>query len=73
MPWNTDPETQALRLTYNAAVSAHSERARAITAALLRGEQPTAELVEAEAKARAALDEARAKLHAAMSRAMAGN
>jgi hypothetical protein len=70
MPWNSDPAIQALRLTYNAAVDAHSGCARAVTDAVLRGEEPSAALLEVEAKAKATLSEARKKLHAAMARAM---
>jgi len=73
MPWNDDQAVQALRMTYNAAVSAHAGCSRALTDAALRGERPSPEMVEAEAKARARLDEARDRLHAAMARAAAGN
>jgi hypothetical protein len=72
MPWNDDPAVQALRMTYNAAVSAHSGCAKALTDAALRGEAPSLQMVEAEAKARARLDEARDRLHAAMALAAAG-
>jgi hypothetical protein len=70
MPWNDDPTMQALRLTYNAAVAAHADRARAITDATLCGETPSPAAIEAEAKARLQLAAAREKLHAAMARAM---
>jgi len=61
---------QALRLTYNAAVDAHATCSRALTESVIRGEQPAAPLLEAEARAKARLSEARAKLHEAMARAM---
>ncbi len=70
MPWSNDPAVQSLRLTYNAAITAHATRSRALTDAALRGEQATPEMIEAEAKAKARLTEAREKLHAAMARAM---
>ena len=70
MPWNDDPSIRALRLSYNAALSAHTDRSRALSEATLRGELPSASLVQAEAVARTRLNDARAKLHAAMARAM---
>jgi hypothetical protein len=73
MSWNNDPAMQALRLTYNAAVDAHATCARALTEAVIRGEQPSAALIEAEARAKARLHEARAKLHATMLGAMTGD
>ena len=72
MPWSHDPWVQTLRLTYNAAVGAHAACARAITDATIRGEIPSAQLLESENTARLRLDEARAKLHAAMATALAG-
>jgi hypothetical protein len=72
MPWNDDRSIQSLRLTYNAAVTAHRSCARAVNEATLRGDVPAAALVEAERKARARLEEARAKLHQAMSKAISG-
>ena len=72
MPWNDDPYMQSLRLAYNAAVSAHSNCARALTESALRGDVATKDAVEAEAKARARLNEARRELHAAMARAITG-
>jgi len=70
MPWNSDPTMQALRLTYNAAVAAHAACARALSEAVLRGDQPTPDLVKAEARAKARLSEARERLHTAMAAAM---
>jgi hypothetical protein len=70
MPWSNDPTMQALRLTYNAAVDAHATCSRGLTEAVIRGEQPSAPLIEAEARAKARLNEARAKLHEAMALAM---
>ena len=72
MPWNDDRSIQSLRLTYNAAVTAHRACARALTEATLRGDVPAAPLVEAEQKAKARLEEARTKLHQAMSKAISG-
>jgi hypothetical protein len=73
MPWNNDPAMQALRLTYNAAVDAHATCSRALTECVIRGEQPSASLVEAEARAKARLSEARTRLHDAMAQAMSGD
>jgi hypothetical protein len=70
MPWTNDPEIQALRLRYNAAVSAHAACARALTEAAMRGDLPTQAAVEAEAKARERMNDARAQLHVAMARAL---
>jgi len=72
MPWNNAPATQALRLAYNAAVTAYADRSRVLTEATMQGEQPSADLVEAVDKARAALDAAREKLHRAMALAISG-
>jgi hypothetical protein len=72
MPWNDDRSIQSLRLTYNAAVTAHRACARALAEATLRGDVPSAPLLEAEQKAKARLEEARAKLHQAMSNAIGG-
>ena len=68
MPWKHDPNMQSLRLTYNAAVTAHAEHARALTEALIRSETAPAELIEAEAQARHQKEMARRQLHAAMAR-----
>jgi hypothetical protein len=72
MPSNNDRAMDALRITYNAAVTAHAGCTRALTAVALRGEQAPSDMLEAEAKARIHLTEARARLHSAMARAMAG-
>ena len=72
MPWNNDPATQSLRLAYNAAVAAYADRSRALTEVFMQGKRPSAELVEAEAQARAQLDAARKKLHGAMALAITG-
>jgi hypothetical protein len=72
MPWSDDPAIQSLRLTYNAAVSAHADCSRALREAVLRGDVPLQAAVEAEAKARARMDDARAQLHAAMRNAIEG-
>jgi hypothetical protein len=71
MPWNDDPEIQALRQRYNVAVSAHASCSRALTETLLRGDAPSPMAVEAEATARERMIAARAQLHAAMARALA--
>ena len=70
MPWENDPDIYALRMAYNVAVTTHSECSRSLTEALIRGETATAELTEAEAKARHQKEMTRRKLHAAMLRAM---
>jgi hypothetical protein len=70
MPWSHDRATQSLRLTYNAAVAAHSNCLRALTEASMRGGGPSPALVEAERGARLKLEEARARLHAAMASAL---
>jgi hypothetical protein len=72
MPWNKDAVIQSLRLTYNAAVSAHLACSRALTEATSRGDIPTLPLVEAEQKAKVRLEEVRAKLHRAMVSAISG-
>jgi len=61
-----DPTTQSLRLKYNAALSAHAACSRTLTEATMRGEIPSPTLVDAEARARVAMEDARAKLFAAM-------
>ena len=61
---------QALRLTYNSAVSAHADTAMALVDAALRGEQASAEMIEAAAKTKSLLDDSRARLHAVMALAM---
>ena len=72
MPWNKDAAIQTLRLTYNAAVSAHAACSRALAEATLRGDVPTPTLVEAERNAKQRLEEARRKLHQAMAAAIGG-
>jgi anthranilate phosphoribosyltransferase len=69
MPWTNDRDIAALRMSYNVAVAAHSERARALTEALMRGDT-SPEFVEAEATTRRLKEEARNKLHAAMAKAI---
>jgi hypothetical protein len=69
MPWN-DSDIAALRMAYNVAVTAHGDCSRAVTAALVRGEAASTELIEAEAAARRLREEARRKLHAAMASAL---
>jgi hypothetical protein len=72
VPWNDDPEIQKLRLTYNAAVSAHVHCSRALAETSLRGDLPSQAAIEAEAKARVRMHDARAQLHIAMARAIEG-
>ena len=73
MPWDDDPAMHALRMTYNAAVTAHAGWSRALTEAMMRGEHPSEALIESEAKARANLNNARKKLHGAMALAIGGS
>ena len=72
MPWNDDQSMQSLRLTYNAALTAHRACARAVTEATLRGDIPTAALVDAERTSKARLERARTNLHRAMTNAISG-
>jgi hypothetical protein len=72
MPWDDHPQMRSMRLAYNAALSAHSACARVVSEAVMRGEQPTASMLGAEAAAKVRLQEARAKLHAAMAKALGG-
>ena len=72
MPIDNDAAMQALRMTYNAAVTAHAGCTRALTDVALRGEQAPSDMVEAAAEARACLAEARERLHTAMALAMVG-
>ena len=72
MPWESGPATQSLRLTYNAALTAHQDCARAVRLAVIEGLDPSHAVVEAETKARRQLDEARHKLLGGMSKAMTG-
>jgi len=55
MPWNDAPTIHALRMTYNAAVAAHVSCTRTLTRVALSGEQPQADIVAAEATAKARL------------------
>ena len=64
-----DAALRTLRMKYKAASSAHGACVEALAGARRRGEQPSQELVEQEAKASRALNEARAKLLAAMAQA----
>lgn len=72
MPWNDASNMQSLRMTYNAAVSAHASCTRALTQVALSGQQPPPDMVAAEARAKTRLVEAREKLHTAMALAMVG-
>jgi hypothetical protein len=73
MPWQIDPAMQTLRLTYNAAVAAYADASRALAEALMRGDSPTAHVIETERKAKLRLDEARRKLHQAMKSGITGD
>ena len=64
----SDDETRALRLRYNAALAAHVDAARALTEAFIRGDAPTADLIESEPQAKHVLESARRTLHKATSR-----
>jgi hypothetical protein len=57
-------------MAYNVAFAAHANCARALTEALMRGDEDTETLVEAESTARRQKEEARKKLHAALARAL---
>jgi hypothetical protein len=57
-------------MAYNVAFAAHANCARALTEALMRGDEDTEMLVEAESTVRRQKEEARKKLHAAMARAL---
>lgn len=72
MPWSNDATIHSLRLAYNAALTAHAGCARALLEASMRGDTPTAALVETERHAKLQLEESRKKLHDAMKRAIAG-
>jgi hypothetical protein len=72
MPWANDPAIQSLRLKYNAAVAAHKDCSRALMEASMRGDLPTASLVDAETKARTTMNDVRAQLLAAMTQAITG-
>jgi hypothetical protein len=63
---------QAWRLRYNAALAAHQGRARALHEALASGKGASAEMIRAEAEARAQLDRARAALLAALTESITG-
>jgi hypothetical protein len=66
MCWSNDPNIHALRLKYNAAVTAHAECSRALTEATMSGVTPLAALVEADRQALDRMEDARAKLYEAM-------
>ena len=70
MPWTNSPEIQSLRLQYNAALTAHSASKRTLLEAMINGATPLPELIAAEAKAKALLEDVRAKLLAAMTKAI---
>ena len=57
-------------MAYNVAFAAHANCTRALTEALMRGDEDTETLVEAESTARRQKEEARKTLHAAMARAL---
>ena len=61
-----DAALRTLRMKYKTASTAHASCVEALLDARWRGEQPSQELLEQEAKASRALDEARANLLAAM-------
>jgi hypothetical protein len=73
MPWTNNPEIDSLRMTYNAAHSAHQGCARALIEARMQGAAPSHDLVEAESKARRRLADVRSALLAAMTKVIAGD
>ena len=70
MPWADNPLIESLRLQYNAALAAHRTAKRALIQARLAGAPPNHELVAAEKKSSALLEEVRAKLLAEMTKAI---
>jgi hypothetical protein len=68
----TNPKLQALRLKYNAAVTAQRGCVRALAEANRARTAPSAELVENEERARRQLEQARVQLLAAMTEAITG-
>ncbi len=68
MPWSHDPRFNALRMRYKSAFEAHRHHHRALIEATMRGEV-SAELIEAEERARLQMNEVRAELLAAMAQA----
>jgi len=72
-PLITAQHLQTLRLKYNVAWGVHEECMRAITTVRLRGEQPTAVLVDREARAKQALEYAREQLRIGMTESIAGH
>jgi hypothetical protein len=73
MPWANNSLIQSLRLQYNAAMTAHKASRQALIGATIEGATPSAELVDAEARARTQLEDIRAKLLAAMTSAIMGS
>ena len=71
MPWMNDPKIDALLQAYNAAISAHHGADRALLDAGMAGQAPTADMLAAEANARADLTNVRDRLLAAVNDAMA--
>ena len=70
MPWTNNAVIQSLRLQYNAALSAHSAAKRTLLDAMIDGATPLPELIAAEVKAKAVLEDVRAKLLAEMTKAI---
>lgn len=66
MPRASEIELRELRLRYNAAYAAYQSCVIALNECALLGKQPSAELLENEAKSLHELNEARAKLLTAM-------
>jgi hypothetical protein len=71
MPWANNPETNSLRMKYNAAFAAHRERSRALVEANMQG-IVSPEQISAEARARLELEDAQAKFLAAMTKVITG-
>ena len=72
MPWANNPEIDALRRKYNAALTAHRECCQALADTHARGVPPSQDLIEAETKARLQLNSAQANLLAALTAVITG-
>ena len=72
MPWTNNSSIQSLRLQYNAALTAHKVSRQMLIDAKADGATPSVELVDGEARAKAALENVRAKLLDAITNAIMG-
>jgi hypothetical protein len=73
MPWTNNSSIDALRLQYNAALTAHNAHRRSLIEARTSGATPSAELIDADRAASALLQDVRAKLLSEMTKAIMGN